>query len=475
MSRKRPRKRSKGAHVPRRQRKPSHRRAAPPPSRDERVLRDRIQRFTYQDRFKTDFEQAIRLYFGEEVLQDNVLTIDEDKIPGFQEWYIHDYVTSEGARIIDLFAAEKGPGLPAAQRQMLDDWRRTNRYRLFEVQAVEPGVGVTVQDLLNGEVLEVNDISSSYTLMKWQIVLMRPLLTKGRLHFAGSGIPLSPKAKPDLLEFAQELWKEYQGQHPQASLDDFYQDYSLDLYHRAMEIATAPLPPVYTPEGHLFVAGTARYAVTDPWAVEERLDQTEELICVGPADEDETALAYVWLLTDRSHVPEIPIEGEGLIMQTNFAIESAKITRRSLGDIRLWRNRLELSCMSRERLKAGKALLKKTLGRLIRHLGDEYQDTETLLASAEAAFPLRRRESLSETKKAIARQMMMDQYQEWLDESIPALDGESPRQAAQDSAMRGQLEELLKTVEYMEEQRRRDGEPYIDIADIRRTLGLPPR
>ncbi|MFQ6101196.1 MAG: antitoxin Xre/MbcA/ParS toxin-binding domain-containing protein [Anaerolineae bacterium] len=68
--------------------------------------------------------------------------------------------------------------------------------------------------------------------------------------------------------------------------------------------------------------------------------------------------------------------------------------------------------------------------------------------------------------------MMTAQYAEWLDTPVPALDGRSPRQAAGDPAMREQLEELLKAIEYMEE-RRRAGEPYIDITDLRRKLGLP--
>ncbi|MFQ6101194.1 MAG: hypothetical protein ACE5OS_08160 [Anaerolineae bacterium] len=136
-----------------------------------------------------------------------------------------------------------GRGFPPARRRMLDDWRRTNRCRLFKVQAVEPGVGLTVQDLLSGEVMEVNDISASHALVKRQILLARPLLTRDRLHFTGIVIPLPPMYKPDLLDFARELWKQYRAEHPRASVDDFYRDHSLDLYHRLVEITTAPPPP----------------------------------------------------------------------------------------------------------------------------------------------------------------------------------------------------------------------------------------
>jgi hypothetical protein len=475
MSRKRSRKRVKPAPTPRRQRRQPRRRGAPPRSRNERVLRQRILDFTYQERFGDDFQRAIRLYFGEEALQDNVLTLDEERIPGFQEWYIFDYITSEGEHIIDLFTGEVGPRLPTAQRQMLDDWRRTNRYRLFEVQKVEPGVGATVQDLLSGETLEVNDISSSYALVKWQVVVARPLLTEGRLCFTGSGLPLAPMEKPNLLEFAQELWKAYQAQHPDASLDDFYRDHGLDLYHRAMEITTAPPPPVYTPEGHPVMACTARYAVTDPRAVGERLDQAEEFNFAGQDADDPTSLHYDWLLRGRSHVPEVPVEGKGLMIQTNWTAGPGGPTYRSLGDVRLWRERLELSCLSQERLEAGKALLKQVLDRFIRHLGDECQDLETTLASMEPPPPAYEEKIPAEVEETLVREMMAAHRAEWLDSPVPALDGKSPRAASRDPAMREQLEELLKAIEYMEERRRRAGEPYTDVAELRRELGLPPR
>jgi hypothetical protein len=475
MSRKRPRKRIKDALTPRKQRRQHRRRAAPPPSRNERVLRERILDFTYQERFRGDFQRAIRLYFGEEALQDDVLTLDEEEIPGFQEWYIFDYVTSEGERIIDLLAREVGPQLPTAQRQILDDWRRTNRYRLFEVQKVEPGVSVTVQDLLNGEILEVNDISSSYALIRWQVAVARPLLTEGRLCFTGGGLPLPPMEKPDLLESAQGLWEAYQAQHADASLDDFYRDHGLDLYHRAMEIATAPPPPVYTPEGHPVMACTARYAVTDPGAVEELLDQAEEFSFAGQDADDSTSLHYNWLLQGRSHVPEVPVEGKGLIVQMNWTAGPGGATYRSLGDVRLWRDRLELSCLSQERLEVGKALLKQALGRLVRHLGDECRDLETMLASMEPSPPDYEEEIPTEVEEALVREMMAAHRAKWLDSPVPALDGKSPRAASRDPAMREQLEELLKAIEYMEEQRRRAGEPYTDVAELRRELGLPPR
>jgi len=449
---------------------PPPRQVAPPASRNARVLRERIQDFAYQQRFRADVDRAIRLYHGKDALQDDILVLDEKRIPDLQEWYVHDYVTSEGERVIDLFARDIGPQLPTAQRQMLDDWRRINRYRLFEVQEVEPGLRVTVQDLLGGETLQVSDISASYALHRWQVFMARPLLTEGRLHFTGSMIPLSPLQKPALLEFARGLWNRYQAQHPQASLNDFYRDHSLDLIRRQTEIVNAPLPVVYTPEGHPVAPCTARYAVTDPRAVEERLDQAEEFAYAGPADEDGTALAYVWLLRGRSRVPEVPVT-EGMVLKTEWMSVSGELSCRSLGDVRLWAGRLELSCLSKERLKAGKALLSKIVGRLLLHLGDTYQDLEDMIESAE---PSPARDISSEIDSAIMRRVLETQRDEWLNTPVPGLGDKSPREAARDPAMREQIDELFKVLEYIEEQKRQDGRPYLDVVDLRRELGLPP-
>jgi hypothetical protein len=293
------------------------------------------------------------------------------------------------------------------------------------------------------------------------------LLTEGRLNFTGSMMPLSPLQKPALLDCARGLLENYQVEDPQASLDDFYRDHSLDLLRCQAEILNAPPPSVYTPEGHPIVPCTARYTVTHPRAVEDLLDEAEEFVYAGPAEEDETALAYVWLLTGRSHVPEVPV-AKGIIQKTEWMSELGESSHRSLGDVRLWPGKLELLCLSRERLAAGKALLSQIVGLLIRHVGDEYRDLEDMIASAES---LPSSSPVPEIDPALERRMQDTLLEKWLDTPAGSLGDRSPRQAARDPAMREAVEELFKALEYIAEQRRRDGKPYFDVADVRRKLG----
>ncbi len=59
--------------------------------------------------------------------------------------------------------------------------------------------------------------------------------------------------------------------------------------------------------------------------------------------------------------------------------------------------------------------------------------------------------------------MMEEWATQWIDEKIPALDGKTPREAVMTPEGRKKVEDLLKGWENVEERKRRDGDPYVDI------------
>lgn len=215
--------------------------------RAERRLRERIQNFAFQPRFKAEFETALAQFFGEEVARTRTLVADEEEISEFQEWYFFDHLTRSGETIIEIFAREEGAKLPEQERELLDLWRRWNRYRLLEVQNVMPGTGVVVEDLLSGEVLEVHDRSASRGLRRWTVFLARPLYTD-RLHFTGAGIAGPPTIKESVLDYSRQLLSDFQAQHPGATLDDFYRRHGLDI-RQFMRRKLSEKPVRITPEG----------------------------------------------------------------------------------------------------------------------------------------------------------------------------------------------------------------------------------
>ena len=443
----------------------------PSTARAERRLRRAIQNFAFQPRFREEFDQAMAQFFGEGVARSRTLTAEEAELAEFQEWYFFDYLTSSGEAIIDIFARGKGPRLTDKERELLDLWRRWNRYRLFEVQEVMPGTGVVVEDLLSGETLEVHDRSASHSLTRWTTFLARPFYTD-RLHFTGSGAVLPPLKKEAVLNYSRQLWADFQALHPQATLDEFYQRHGLDI--RQFMRGKAEERPVWiTPEGHELEICTAYYRVADGDAVAERLELAEEFNFAGPSGDRPGALHFNWLLRGRSHVPEQPMpEREALLYDPQWFLEPGSPKYRSLGDVSLWPDRSELSCMSKARLEAGKALLETLLSGLIRHRRDKIEPLEGFMARQPPAPPGPPRVP-PDVAEAFERDTLREQFENWADEPREAFDGKTAREAVRDPEGRATVIEVLKMAEFIQEQRRQAGEPWYDINLIRRDLGLP--
>jgi len=453
----------------------------PEPTAAERILRKRIQQFAYHgDRFKADFEKAIELYFEQKPSKSVPLYFDDDELPAFMEWYFFDFVTRNGRRIIDMFTEETGPSLNAPQREMLDDWLVWNRARLLEFQEVKPGVGVVVQDLLSNETFEVNDISASYNVVRWTFGLFRPIRSAGRVSFTGSAAVLPPSEKEGVLKTARSLWTEYQAKHRSASLSDFYRDHSLDLYKavkRAQEEASKPPIPL-SAEGHPLVLAKARYLIrSDRSQVEAALDASEEFIYTGPSEERRGALHYNWIQRGRSFVPqsEQKPKGRAVLLKTEWTEGPGQPSYLNLGDLSVATEWIELECVSRQRLAAGKALLESILGGQIRHSGDRYEDWEATLDKPDSRPGSSRQRPSRKWKQegeAIQEDMLQRMTRDWLDQ--PSMDGKlTPRQAAKTPEGRKRLIEILKQIEYHNDLRLREGEPPTMDADyIRRELGL---
>ncbi len=457
----------------------------PPPSSAEKSLRNHISAFGMGKRFFEQMEQAYTQYMGPDAIQETggkkTFMFDEEELPGFQEWSYFDYRLPSGERIIDLFLKQEVPNLSSRQQQMLQEWITTNRLRLLETQAVEPGVGETMLDLLSGEIFNLNDISFSYHATRWSVALVRPLLTEGMWHFTGSGAVLNPLEKPRIVKYAKELWAAYQESCPQADISDFYRDHSLDLHQAVRDILADREKPrlVFTPEGHPAEAATARFDLPgDAHAVESILDEATEFEFVGEQNKGEYVgcLHYLWLLRGRSSVPEViedNLPENSLQLAGTWTLGPGEPEYRTLGDIFLCEHTLTLSCLSRVRLEAGKKLLKEMLGSKIVHQQDTIQDLRDSWQEHEAE-----EDSFEEEDEAYRRESDLVREEtrerrtkEWLE--TPDSDGKTPRQLAQTTAGREVLKDRVKALEYFEDQALRGGdEPPIRIDLIRKELGL---
>lgn len=389
----------------------------------------------------------------------------------------NDYLLPSGETIIELFRREIGPQLPSAEYDLLDAHCRLNRYHLFEVEKVNPGKGIIATDLLSGENWEIHDHSVSRQLEPWTILLARPSFTD-RLHFTGGSTILPPTKKQAVVAYSRQLLADFQAEHPGATVDDFYRRHGLDI-RQFMHKKAQERPLSITPEGHPLEHCKARYFVKSALAVMERLDDAEEFQFAGPSTDKPGAKVFNWLLRGRSHVPEQVqrSDGETLIFTTEWVSEDdSRIRFRNLGDVFVWSDRLELICVSRARLQAGKSLLESVAGDLIRHRNDHFEPLGEASSSKQAKAPLAqsRRSSRPDAKmEAINRKAFEEPFRRWCDTPVEALGGRTPREAVHDPDGRSKVIEALKIIEYHQFQARRSGKQWYDVNLIRRDLGLP--
>jgi uncharacterized protein (DUF2384 family) len=79
---------------------------------------------------------------------------------------------------------------------------------------------------------------------------------------------------------------------------------------------------------------------------------------------------------------------------------------------------------------------------------------------------------LDEVAEAVALEELESRAREWLDSPIAGFGNQTPRQAVKTAVGRGWVEDALKAMEYVQEQYKEQGKPYLDVGMLRHELGL---
>lgn len=139
-----------------------------------------------------------------------------------------------------------------------------------------------------------------------------------------------------------------------------------------------------------------------------------------------------------------------------------------VGHAELSRSTLKLSSNSRERADALRERVEAACGDRLRHRAREHVDP--LSNKMMAARDDLRDELPTLEEAAVIRSLKHRHYSRWPDEALPALGGQTPREAVRSAEGRSAVDALLKQMENMEE--RIAGADGFDFAPIRRELRL---
>jgi hypothetical protein len=394
---------------------------------------------------------------------------DEDELARlFLEWFLKDCRLEGGGTALEEFTAGKGPGLPEGERALLRRWIDFGQRRVLEVRAKLPGDRTRMRDILTGEEWDVYDRSLSAQAIQWEIHYARLYPMPEAMGMFGTSFLLDPTDAPGMRAFLAALRAAGQGR-PTA---EFYRDYYPIILKEVLRLQSERLypPVIHTPEGDPIEPGMVRFRLIERHAALARLNSMPEITPDNPDADGRSVLRYVWLEQEEGSKPATPPEAEG-ITSHSFRMtpdgRGAMDSKRILGFLRVSRGVLELECLSRSRLERGRSLF-----------------SESLRGAAEAEPGIREprpagrsggeeKEIPPEVIREIEDKMRRKFSAEWPDQSIPALNGLTPRQAAAVPAARIQLEALLKGMETRNARMEAEGKrPVMDAAGIRRELGM---
>lgn len=184
--------------------------------------------------------------------------------------------------------------------------------------------------------------------------------------------------------------------------------------------------------------------------VKKVLDSKPDFQCDGDAKPDEGSqpgLSYGWLRSGESKTIE-------KVMNPSFHHDDNEEMVGVLGHIFLGEREFILRTMSRLKFKFAKEMIKKYWGSLLEFHRESVVDVAKIMAQRTkenkpvVAAPDPMVEDPPSISKEVEQKMMVEyyrrHYEKFLNDSIPALDGMTPKKAAKSVQMRPRLIELMK-------------------------------
>lgn len=406
--------------------------------------------------------------FGEEI--DRALEVyappggamhDED-LQIFSAWFHNDRDLPSGKTPAERYAARAG--LAAEEREAAARIASAN-LGLHRVLAVEPGHWIELEDVVSGRRTQVRSASVSRDAVRWDILLGR-VMAGAPESLWGPVRLFAPAEEPELLaELRRLAGVDAGGADAKAELEAAFREQALELM-RFRPSSRDIQPSYFTPEGDPMAHGQATWKVREPAEAQVRMRALGGLAPGEPLEIDLTVRRDRLLAKDRSPLPK-----GALVIETGRVGDDENVP---VATVRLEEGELQVEAMSEERLATAIETVDADFGDIAELVRRDVTPIEERLEERDPSAP--------EDDVALApippaeradllSGFMTEWMHRWLDEPLPALGGESPREAA-GGERRGEVVKLLRGIENRAERGDRQGEPGVDAAWLRAELAL---
>ena len=389
-------------------------------------------------------------------------TMHDDDVQVFSTWFHNDRELPNGETPAERYAARAD--LRAEERETAARIAAA-RLGLHRVLAVEPGDWIVLEDVVCGARTRVRSAHVSHDAVRWDILLGRVMAGDPRSLWGPVRL-FAPGEEPELLAELRRL-AGGDGAGAGANLEAALREHGLDLI-RFRPLSRDLAPSYFTPEGDPMADGQAAWEVSEPAEARARLRAFGGLAVGEPLEVNLTVRRDRLLAKDRPPLPE-----GALVIETARIGDNENVP---VATVRLEEGELRVEAMSEERLRLAIEAVDADFGDLAVLVRREVTAIERRLEERDRSAP----EDIEDVPPApldpaeradLLSGFMTEWMHRWLEEPLPALDGESPREAA-GGERRGEVVKLLRGIENRAERAGRRGEAGIDAAWLRAELAL---
>ena len=417
---------------------------------------ERLSALAQLDRFIEDHlgpedDAALEAFWGRYLDHDAELDKATSRLSNdaFEMWFAFDFPLDDGRLVVDRFL-EEHPGLSTGERAYLQILGGTAMH-LYEVVDALPGVSLTLRDVLEGDQVTVRERLGSRTINRfdWLAARIVPRGASGQPEIEAGLFDIPPLLHQAVRSQLSSFREAFLRERPGVGVGAFYKEMA-PFFHDAWvgAILEPPVPELRNTDGEQMVVTRVIFDVLDAPALVRSLDGKEGIERV-----DESA----WGWSGKNQRDE-PV---------------------SLGHLEHRDRSLIVETNSVERGERGRSMIESLAGSAIRHRATTHEDLARRVR--ESLRPGARQETSERSgaeelppgvAEALALNHYARHYRAWLDDSIPALDGRTPREAARDSAMRPRLAELIGGLESMYQRALKGGFPAYDPSWMWNELGF---
>jgi len=345
----------------------------------------------------------------------------------FEDFLTRDW--EAGGNVVNLYLKRRGWREPVLAKAYMQGLRHAH-VSLHEVVSTAPGDSMVLRDLLTGaDPVTVREKSASRTLKPGDHICVRVVPVRDHQVISGGLLPFAPAAVDLLMDGLRNVLKLRRKKDLRFRPDQLRGIAPLFtaafLFTHLPERLDPQLPRMANTDGKDIVFHEVRF----PLATGVTQAQVTEAIDRLPDLSADMARRWVWLSRP----------GKG----RKVALEGGTI----LGTLELRGKALVLEVNSAERAARGAAMIGKAAGTLLRPPLTAIQTLDQARAAHLDKAPAPLEEIPAEAAREVIHVHMDRHYRDTLDQPIPILKGETPRQAVKTAAGRKLVVEWLRLLE----------------------------